>query len=173
MAERKTGKKPRSAFAKDGLAKTVKAVCNEIRELYLWDEVPWVVGYSVGKDSTAVLQLVWLAVRELPSEKRAKPIHVISTDTLVEQPVVAAWVNVSHGKMREGARKADLPIAPHKLTPEVKGSYWVNLIGKGYPAPRKKFRWCTERMKINPSNKFIRDVVRQNGEAKFAGLHAD
>ena len=165
MAERKTDKKPRSAFETDGLAKTVKAVCDEIRELYLWDEVPWVVGYSGGKDSTAVLQLVWLAVRELPPEQRAKPIHVISTDTLVEQPVVTAWVDVSHGKMREGARKADLPIIPHKLTPEVKDSYWVNLIGKGYPAPRKKFRWCTDRMKINPSNKFIRDRVRQSGEA--------
>ena len=165
MAARKTVKKPRSAFKKDGLAKTVKAICDEIRELYLWDAVPWVIGYSGGKDSTAVLQLVWLAIRELPPEQRVKPIHVISTDTLVEQPIVATWVDASHAKMCEAAQKEDLPISPHKLTPEVKDSYWVNLIGKGYPAPRKKFRWCTERMKINPSNKFIRDVVRQNGEA--------
>ena len=63
------------------------------------------------------------------------------------------------------AGEQGLPIAPHKLTPEVEDSFWVNLIGKGYPAPRKKFRWCTERLKIRPSNKFIRDVVRQNGEA--------
>jgi DNA sulfur modification protein DndC len=41
----------------------------------------------------------------------------------------------------------------------------VNLIGKGYPAPRLKFRWCTERLKIKPSNKFIREVVRASGEA--------
>ena len=56
-------------------------------------------------------------------------------------------------------------LSPHKLTPEVEDSFWVNLIGKGYPAPRQKFRWCTDRLKIRPSNKFIRDVVRQNGEA--------
>jgi 3'-phosphoadenosine 5'-phosphosulfate sulfotransferase (PAPS reductase)/FAD synthetase len=67
-----------SAFAALGLAKTVQAVCEEIRELYQWDEIPWVIGYSGGKDSSAVLQLVWLAIRELPPEKRTKPIHVIS-----------------------------------------------------------------------------------------------
>jgi DNA sulfur modification protein DndC len=165
MAKSKKDTNPPSAFKEHGLAKKVKAICDEIRELYLWDEVPWVVGYSGGKDSTAVLQLVWLAIRDLPTEQRAKPIHVISTDTLVEQPVVATWVDLSHEKMRQEAHKADLPIMPHKLTPETKDSYWVNLIGKGYPAPRKKFRWCTERMKINPSNKFIREMVRQNGEA--------
>jgi len=79
-----------SAFAERGLAKTVAALSDEIRELYLCDAVPWVVGYSGGKDSSAVLQLVWLAIRDLPSEQRKKPIHVITTDTLVEQPLVAA-----------------------------------------------------------------------------------
>lgn len=160
-----TARNEKSAFAKLGLAKTVEAVRDEIQYLYQWDEVPWVIGYSGGKDSTAVLQLVWLAIRELPAEQRTKPIHVISTDTLVEQPVVAAWVDASHEKMRQAAAEQGLPITPHKLTPETKNSFWVNLIGKGYPAPRKKFRWCTERMKINPSNKFIREVVRENGEA--------
>ncbi len=67
--------------------------------------------------------------------------------------------------MREAAATQGLPITPHKLTPEIEDSFWVNLIGKGYPAPRQKFRWCTERLKIRPSNKFIREVVRQNGEA--------
>jgi DNA sulfur modification protein DndC len=38
-------------------------------------------------------------------------------------------------------------------------------LGRGYPTPRKLFRWCTERLKIEPSNRFIRGVVRENGEA--------
>jgi DNA sulfur modification protein DndC len=67
--------------------------------------------------------------------------------------------------MRQRAGELGLPIEPHKLTPEVKDSFWVNLIGKGYPAPRHKFRWCTERMKIRPSNKFILDLTRQSGAA--------
>jgi DNA sulfur modification protein DndC len=154
-----------SAFAELGLGKTVKAICEEIREIYLWDQIPWVIGYSGGKDSTAILQLIWIAVRELPPEKRTKSIHVISTDTLVEQPLVAAWVDASHAKMREAAEEQQMPFTPHKLTPAVRDTFWVNLIGKGYPAPRKLFRWCTSRMKISPSNEFIRTVIRDNGEA--------
>jgi DNA sulfur modification protein DndC len=154
-----------SAFAELGLARTVQALAAEVRELYLADAVPWVIGYSGGKDSTAALQVVWQALRDLPPEQRQKPVHVISTDTLVEQPLVAAWVETSLARMGEAATVQGLPITPHKLTPEIEDSFWVNLIGKGYPAPRQKFRWCTERLKIRPSNKFIRDVVRANGEA--------
>lgn len=165
MAGAETVKNLNSAFAELGLGKTVKAICEEIRQLYLSDEIPWVVGYSGGKDSSAVLQLVWLALKELPQSNLKKTIHVISTDTLVEQPVVAAWVDASHAKMRKAAKKQQLPIVPHKLTPDVHDTFWVNLIGKGYPAPRNTFRWCTSRMKINPSNSFIRDVVRECGEA--------
>ena len=99
-------KKFDSVFAADGLTKTVKTLCDEIRELYLQDAVPWVIGYSGGKDSTAIVELVWLAVRELPPDKRQKTIHVISTDTRVEQPIVAAWVDASHAKMREAAARA-------------------------------------------------------------------
>ena len=116
------------------------------------------VGYSGGKDSSTVLQLVWTAIAELPPEQRHKPIHVISTDTLVEQPVVAMWVDASHEKMAAAEeRDADLPA---QADAGDENTYWVNLIGKGYPAPRKIFRWCTERLKIQPSNKFIREVVR-------------
>jgi DNA sulfur modification protein DndC len=67
--------------------------------------------------------------------------------------------------MDEAARDAGLPLTAHRLTPEVSNTFWVNLIGRGYPAPRPRFRWCTERLKINPSNKFIGDVVKTNGEA--------
>jgi DNA sulfur modification protein DndC len=154
-----------SAFAEFGLARTVQALAEEVRDLYLCDAVPWVVGYSGGKDSTAALQLVWLALRDLPPEQRQKPIHVISTDTLVEQPLVAAWVDTSLARMRRAAEVQGLPLTPHKLTPEVEDSFWVNVIGRGYPAPRQKFRWCTERLKIRPSNHFIRSVVHEAGEA--------
>ena len=67
----------------------------EVRELYLADNVPWIIGYSGGKDSTAVLQLTWIALAELPVEQRRKAVHVISTDTMVENPIVSSWVQKS------------------------------------------------------------------------------
>ncbi len=133
--------------------------------MYLADEVPWIIGYSGGKDSTATLQLIWLALADLPAEKRKKTVHVISTDTLVENPIVAAWVQKSLEIMGQKAIEAGVPFMPHRLTPSVEDSYWVNLIGRGYPAPRNKFRWCTNRLKIKPSNAFITSIVKLSGEA--------
>jgi DNA sulfur modification protein DndC len=154
-----------SAFAELGFKKTIALLVERIQELYRADSIPWVIGYSGGKDSTAVLQLIWMAIKLLPAEERSKPIHVISTDTLVENPIVASWVNHSLDTMREASSAQALPITPHRLTPELHDTFWVNLIGRGYPAPRLKFRWCTARLKISPSNSFIRNMVKASGEA--------
>src|ERR1039457_3223633 len=123
-----------SAFSELGLNGTVQLLCQEIRDLYVADNVPWIVGYSGGKDSTATLQLVWLALSELPAEARKKTVHVISTDTLVENPIVAAWVTHSLEVTGAAAEKQGVPIRPQRLIPRVEDSFWVNLIGKGYPA---------------------------------------
>jgi DNA sulfur modification protein DndC len=162
---KKTSPKSSSAFAELGLPRTIEALSDEIRELYSADPTPWVIGYSGGKDSTAVLQLIWNALEKLPADKRTKPIHVISTDTLVENPIVARWVTRSLEIMKAAAERQGLPIRPHRLTPTVQDSFWVNLIGRGYPAPRPRFRWCTERLKIKPSNAFINSIVRECREA--------
>jgi DNA sulfur modification protein DndC len=154
-----------SAFADLGFQATLEVLHEEIRSLYTADEVPWIIGYSGGKDSTATLQLIWKAIAGLPSEQRRKAIHVISTDTLVENPIVAAWVATSLDIMQRCAAEQDMPFRPRRLTPRISDSFWVNLIGKGYPAPRHKFRWCTERLKIRPSNTFINSIVSSSGEA--------
>lgn len=137
----------------------------EICDLYLADSIPWIVGYSGGKDSTASLQLLWTALGVLPPEQRSKPVHVISTDTLVENPVIAAWVETSLLRIGISAKQQGLPITAHRLLPSMENRFWVNLIGKGYPAPRPKFRWCTDRLKISASTKFIQELSENNGEA--------
>jgi DNA sulfur modification protein DndC len=108
---------------------------------------------------------VWLALERVPPEQRNKKVHVISTDTLVENPIVAAWVNRSLDTMKRAALEKGIPIDPNRLTPDTADTFWVNLIGRGYPSPRHKFRWCTERLKIRPSNRFITNVVHESGEA--------
>ncbi|MCO7189515.1 MULTISPECIES: DNA phosphorothioation system sulfurtransferase DndC [unclassified Pseudoalteromonas] len=154
-----------SAFA-GGLKQAIRQSIDHIKMLYMSDSIPWVLGYSGGKDSTAILQLVWYALQELKDESKAnKKVHVISTDTLVENPIVALWVEKSLDRMKTSADEQQLPIVPHRLTPEIKDRFWVNLIGKGYPAPRMKFRWCTDRLKISPSNTFIQNLANKSGEA--------
>lgn len=153
-----------TAFA-DGIKSAIDAAIEDCIDLYLSDDKPWVIGYSGGKDSTAILQLVWMSLLRMNPKQRTKDVHVISTDTLVENPIVAQWVSHSLDVMRQSAKEQNLPITPHHLTPSVEDSFWVNLIGRGYPAPRHKFRWCTSRLKINPSNHFITNIVQEHGEA--------
>lgn len=147
------------------LSEKIELTIKNITNLYAEDDLPWIIGYSGGKDSTTVLQLVWHAVQGIPEEKRNKKIHVISTDTLVENPIVAKWVELSLTKVNSASVKQKLGIEAHRLTPKLEDRFWVNLIGKGYPAPRPKFRWCTSRLKINASTEFVRDVATERGEA--------
>ncbi|OBQ41786.1 MAG: sulfurtransferase DndC [Anabaena sp. MDT14b] len=146
------------------LIEDIQALTTEIQELYCLDQIPWIIGVSWGKDSSTVLQLVWNAIYSLSLNKRTKTIYVITTDTGVENPIVAAWVRKSINNIRLAAQEQNMPIEAHLLEPVVEDSFWVNLIGKGYPAPRNQFRWCTSRLKINPANQFIRQIVRANGE---------
>lgn len=136
----------------------------EIRSVYLADERPWVIGFSGGKDSTVALQLVWYALRGLEPSERSKPIYVISGDTQVETPVIIDYLTQALDLINEHADAEGLPISAHKVTPSLDESFWVNLIGKGYPAPSSRFRWCTARMKISPANRFILDRVAEHGE---------
>ena len=142
----------------------IQGMMTTIRDLYLADDIPWVIGYSGGKDSTATLQLVWLSIAGIPVSLRKKKIHVINTDTLVESPVISRWVKHSFQVMDQNSYDQGLPFVTHRLTPKVDNTFWVNLIGRGYPFPRKKFRWCTDRLKIQPVNDFIKQKIAEHGE---------
>jgi DNA sulfur modification protein DndC len=146
------------------LVEHIQELTQEIQTLYLSDSIPWIVGISWGKDSSTILQLIWTAIEKLPVEQRHKKVYVMTTDTLVENPIVSAWVSHSIKVLKTAAQDQSMPFEAHLLHPAVKNSFWTCLMGKGYPAPRHGFRWCTERMKIKPVNQFIRDILRVYGE---------
>lgn len=113
------------------MSKIIETAISNITNLYNEDDLPWIIGYSGGKDSTTVLQLVWNAVASIPENKRTKKIHVISTDTLVENPIVAKWVELSLNKINAASISQKMGIEAHRLTPKIEDRFWVNLIGKG------------------------------------------
>ena len=89
-------KKNKSYFSELGFKKTIDQLIKQIAELYVKDDIPWVVGYSGGKDSSACLQLMWQTLEYLKqNNKTLKPLYVITTDTLVENPIVSGWVKSS------------------------------------------------------------------------------
>lgn len=135
-----------------------------VKEVYLMDERPWVIGFSGGKDSTALTQIVFDALSELEPSQLNKKVYVISSDTLVETPLIIDKITRTLGRIQSKALELGLPFETQKVRPKAEKTFWASIIGKGYPTPRQKFRWCTDRLKIDPANKFILDKVDQFGE---------
>lgn len=135
-----------------------------MKSLYLSDSRPWVVGFSGGKDSTCTLQFVYLMLQSIPKEKRFKEIFVLSSDTMVEAPVIGLRQKKVCRIIKESIERDDLPMIIELLRPEISDTFWVNIIGRGYPSPNKWFRWCTDRLKIKPMNKYILNHIKKNGE---------
>ena len=157
--------KKKSYFNELGFKATIDKLVNHVAKLYLEDQNPWVVGYSGGKDSSACLQLMWRVLEKLKSEnKTIKPLYVITTDTLVENPVVATWVKSSIDLLREKAKENHYQYFHHyysKYRRDFLGKFnWQRLSSTQY-----KFRWCTERMKIRPSDRYLRKLASDSGEA--------
>lgn len=137
----------------------------EIRDEYTQPhEHPWVIGFSGGKDSTLVAQFVFEALMDLPPSERKREIHIISNDTLVESPVLISHIDKMLERLETSAETLRLPIKVVKTKPAKDQTFWVNLIGRGYPSPSRNFRWCTDRMKILPTSTYIREQAHQTGE---------
>jgi len=146
----------------------LKDLTAEIMEVYLSDNRPWVVGFSGGKDSTAILSLIYSALLRIVPKKRHKHIYIVTSDTLVETPVVVDLIGGVVDTINKQAVIDKIPMTAHTVFPKMNQTFWVNLLGRGYPAPRQSFRWCTERMKIDPVSEFITDKVAKHGEVIVA-----
>ena len=146
-------------------SRTLEHVYDEIRAVYAGDNRPWILGFSGGKDSTCMVQLIWNALSNLSPDKLHKRIFVISSDTLVESPKIVEQITGTLDMMEKASAKSNLPISTNLVRPVIEDTFWVCLLGKGFPAPTNLFRWCTERLKIRNADRFIQDRVSEYGEA--------
>lgn len=153
--------------------KRIEYIIDEIKDQYMYaDDThrPWIIGFSGGKDSTVLLTLVWLALKKIKENVLApfqlrRPVYVVCNDTLVENPIISSYVDDVLSQIEKKAREEDMPIFVRKTIPKLEDTFWVNVIGKGYPVPNTAFRWCTEKMKIKPTARFITEQVDECGEA--------
>lgn len=153
--------------------KRIEYIIDEIKDQYMYaDDThrPWIIGFSGGKDSTVLLTLVWLALKKIKEDilvpfQLRRPVYVVCNDTLVENPIISSYVDDVLSQIEKKAREEDMPIFVRKTIPKLEDSFWVNVIGKGYPVPNTAFRWCTEKMKIKPTARFITEQVDECGEA--------
>ena len=145
--------------------RTLKQIYDEVRKVYLSDNRPWILGFSGGKDSTCMAQLVWNALSELSADELQKKIYIISSDTLVESPKIVSRITNTLNNIEDAAKQSHLPVSTNLLRPKTEDTFWVCLLGLGYPAPTTLFRWCTDRLKIRNADRFIQEKVSEYGEA--------
>ena len=130
---------------------------------------PWIIGFSGGKDSTVLLTLVWMALVKLkntiPDYKFKRKVYVVCNDTLVENPVITEYVFEVLSYIEKAALAQGLPVFVKQTTPKLEETFWINVIGKGYPVPNNSFRWCTDKLKIRPTSSFLREQIDEQGEA--------
>ena len=142
-----------------------REIKKEMELVYLHDQRPWMIGYSGGKDSTLLCQLVFEMLESLPEENRSKPVYIVTSDTMVENPIVKAYMHRMNRAINDASNRKKLNIQAHMIYPETRQTFWSLVIGLGYPTPEPPgFRWCTERLKINPSNAFTYNTIKRDGE---------
>lgn len=151
-------------------SKRVRAIIDELKDQYMEADIncrPWIIGFSGGKDSTVLLMLTWIAMQELKEDRKPlrRRVYVVCNDTMVENPVIEEYVSTVLLKIGDAAREQMMPIQVVTTTPQLEDTFWSCVIGKGYPVPNNSFRFCTEKMKIKPTSKFITDQVVADGEA--------
>ena len=150
-----------------GKFQVFEEIIKEIMIVYKHDNRPWLIGYSGGKDSTLLVSLVYEAMKRLKraGSKMHKKIYVITSDTMVENPIVKNYMLASSQSINDASKRDGLKIEANMIYPEPEQTFWSRVIGLGYPTPEPPgFRWCTERLKINPMNKFVNDRIQENGE---------
>lgn len=147
------------------LPERLRAIRTQIRSVYLEPtKSPWVIGFSGGKDSTVLLQLVIEAIQSVSPDERRREVYVVCNDTLVESPVFQSYVIGTLDLVQQGLEALGLPVRVVTTRPKVSETFWVNLLGKGYPAPNRSFRWCTDRMKVRPTTEYIKSQIAENGD---------
>jgi len=138
-------------------------IIEEMKIVYQHDKRPWMIGFSGGKDSTMLCSLVLEMLQRLPKEQRNKTVYIVTSDTMVENPIVKRYMH----KMTELIRKKadEYNVKADIIYPDITQTFWSRVIGLGYPTPEPPgFRWCTERLKIQPMNQYTLNTIKANGE---------
>ena len=150
-------------MAYTGEFKIYEDIIQEMSIVYQHDKRPWMIGFSGGKDSTLLCCLVIEMLQRLPASKREKTVYIVSSDTMVENPIVRDYMH----KMSEmiGTFGNELNVKADVIYPKIEDTFWCKVIGLGYPTPEPPgFRWCTDRLKINPMNVYTFETIKNNGE---------
>ena len=82
-------------MAYTGEFKVYEDIIEEMSLVYQHDKRPWMIGFSGGKDSTLLCCLVMEMLQRLAPYQRHKAVYIVSSDTMVENPIVKNYMHAS------------------------------------------------------------------------------
>jgi DNA sulfur modification protein DndC len=133
------------------------------------------VAFSGGKDSTAVLYLVMQMLIELKENDYIlhKKVYIINSNTLAELPPVLEHLQNTLLKIEQYSKKHNLPVIVEEVTPEVKHTLNVQLLGVGMPPPNSSLRWCTDKLKVMPIDARLKEIFPDGAFISVIGTRSD
>lgn len=138
-------------------------IIEEMKLVYKHDSRPWMIGFSGGKDSTLLCCLVFEMLMQLDADEINKKVYIVSSDTMVENPIVRNYMHDMSNRIGNAGKRYG--IETRIIKPELEKTFWSCVIGLGYPTPEAPgFRWCTDKLKIKPINKFVTETINNDGE---------
>lgn len=142
---------------------------NAIKETMMQVEVT-TLGESYGKDSSAMLVLVFEAARQILAETGASPrILLITSDTLVENPLQVGLTKTMSARALQFADENGLEAEQVWVTPENIDHYLVSLIGgRGVASMPGSSATCSIQLKILPMDRIRRKLSKQYGAENIA-----
>lgn len=118
-------------------------------------ELPWWVKYSMGKDSTILLQLVLEVARE---NNFCRPIYVEFNDTRLDFPIKYRLLKKVQPLI------GNVPSVTFIVTtPPPERTLFSFILGRGYSAPDWMLRYCTKELKQVPSQRRQRQLANESG----------
>lgn len=131
-------------------------------QVYAESHNHWVISFSGGKDSTAVLAAV-LYLIESGQVKRPQSLTVLYADTGLELPPL------HHTAMQILAEVRRRGYDTRIVRPRLDKRFFVYMFGRGVPPPSNWFRWCTGALKIDPMMTALKEQREAIGE-KFLSM---
>lgn len=128
-----------------------------------WKYRHWAIAYSGGKDSTATVTLVChlIATGQIPAPES---LTVLYADTRMELPPLHACALTILGELQQRG------IHTRVVLPALDDRFFVYLFGRGVPAPKNRFRWCTPQLKVEPMEAALQKLRDFYGE-KYLSQH--
>jgi DNA sulfur modification protein DndC len=122
----------------------------------------WAIAFSGGKDSSAACTLiVWLILTgQIPAPES---LTVLYADTRLELTPLHMAAMTILSELEAMGVKVEI------VLPKLDDRYFVYMFGRGVPAAKNMFRWCTPQLKVEPMELALADLRAQYGE-KFLML---